>query len=106
MTVLLASYASILDPCYDGNMYTYATTKELKKRNYTINSQNITQENIHVTFMLEMKLQKYVFQQNMTMFVAANVPFLNQCDDVNVCTYAATKELKSKALTVNSQNIR
>ena len=40
------------------------------------------------------------------MFVAANVPFLNQCDDVNVCTYAATKELKSKALTVNSQNIR
>ena len=40
------------------------------------------------------------------MFIAANVPFLNQCDDVNVCTYAASKELKSKALTVNSQNKR
>ena len=40
------------------------------------------------------------------MLIAANVPFLNQCDDVNVCTYAASKELKSKALTVNSQNKR
>ena len=38
MSVLLASYASILDPCYDGSMYTYAMTKELIKRNYTINS--------------------------------------------------------------------
>ena len=49
----------ILDPCYDENMPTYAKNKELKKKEFTINKQNITQENgIHVTFMLKMKLQK------------------------------------------------
>ena len=43
-------------------MRTYATTKELKKKEFTINNQNRTRENgIHVIFMLEMKLQKYAF---------------------------------------------
>ena len=31
MALFLVSYASILNPCYDGNMRTYATTDELKK---------------------------------------------------------------------------
>ena len=57
-----ASYTSILDPCHDRNMPLYATAKELKKKKFTINNQNITQENgIHVIFMLEMKHQKYAF---------------------------------------------
>ena len=45
-------------------------------------------------------------KQNMIMFLAANVSFLNQCYDVHVITYATTKKLKSKAFTVNSQNIK
>ena len=45
-------------------------------------------------------------KQNMIMFLAANVSFLNQCYDVYVITYATTKKLKSKAFTVNSQNIK
>ena len=40
------------------------------------------------------------------MFLFANVPFLNQCYVINVSTFVTTKELKSKAFTVNSQNIR
>ena len=57
-----ASYTSILDTCHARNMRTYATTKELKKKEITINNQNITQENgMHVIFMFLMKLQKYAF---------------------------------------------
>ena len=37
MAVFPASHASILDPCYDGNMHTYATTKEVKKKEFAIN---------------------------------------------------------------------
>ena len=56
------TYASILHPCYDGNMRKYATIKKLKEKEFTINSQNMNQENgIYVPFLLEMKLQKYVF---------------------------------------------
>ena len=42
----------------------------------------------------------------MTIFLAANLPFLNQCYDVNVHMRATTKELKSKEFRVYSQNIR
>ena len=53
----LASYVFILDPCYDGDMRRFAKTEELKKKEFTINSQNITQENdIHLNFMLEINL--------------------------------------------------
>ena len=38
------------------------------------------------------------------MFLATNMPFLNQRYDVNVHTYATLQELKSKVFTVNSQN--
>ena len=63
-------HASILKPCQDGNIHTYATTKELKKIALRINIQNIKQRvGIQVTFILEIKPQKKdVFQQNMTVF--------------------------------------
>ena len=38
------------------------------------------------------------------MFLATNMPFLNQRYDVHVHTYATLQELKSKVSTVNSQN--
>ena len=61
MTVFSAYYASILDPCLDGNMRTYATTKELTKKEFTINIENINQAiGVQVTIILELKLQKYV----------------------------------------------
>ena len=53
MTVFSSTYVSFLDP---------ATTKELKKKEFTTKSQNINQENgIHMTFLLEIKLQKFIF---------------------------------------------
>ena len=53
---------SILSSCYDGNVHTYAPTKELKKKAFKINSRNITQAiGIQVTFMTEKELQKEQF---------------------------------------------
>ena len=59
-----------------------------------------------MTFSLEIKLQKYIFFQNMTIFLTANVPFLNPCYDRNVHTYAMTKELKKKAFKAKRENIK
>ena len=65
---------SILYPCYDGNVHLYATTKQLEKNAFTINSQNTNQEIcIQVTFSLEIKLQKYVFLAKYDHFLTANV---------------------------------
>ena len=53
MTVFSSTYVSFFDP---------TATKELKKKEFTIKSQNINQENdIHMTFLLEIKLQKSIF---------------------------------------------
>ena len=42
-------------------MRTYATTKELTKKELTINIENINQAiGVQVTIILELKLQKYV----------------------------------------------
>ena len=42
-------------------MRTYATTKELTKKEFTINIENINQViGVQVTIILELKLQKYV----------------------------------------------
>ena len=54
-------------------MHTSATTKQLKKKAFKINSQNIidySSEEIAVkkTFILEIKLQKYIFYQSTTVF--------------------------------------
>ena len=40
--------------------------------------------------MLEINIQKYIFQQNMAIFIASDVSFLNPCCDGNVHTYDAT----------------
>ena len=40
-TVFLMTFAFILNRCYDRNVYTHATTKELKKMAFRINSQNL-----------------------------------------------------------------
>ena len=43
-------------------IYTFATTKELKKKAFALNIQNVKQViGIQVTFMLEIKSQKYTF---------------------------------------------
>ena len=61
-------------------MNTYATTKQVENNAFTINSQNINQEIcIQVIFTLEIKLQKYIFRQTMTIFLTANVALLNAC---------------------------
>ena len=58
----------------------YATTKKPENNAFTISSQNIDKEIcIQVTFTLEIKLQKYIFLQNMTIFLTANVLFPNPC---------------------------
>ena len=46
---------------------------------------------MQVTFMLEIKLQKYAFNQNMTIFLAANVSFLNHCFEWK-CAYVCHKK--------------
>ena len=57
-------YASIFNPYKDENVHSYATTKELKKKAFTINSQNLKQAiGIQVTFILETKLKKIFFSK-------------------------------------------
>ena len=51
--------------CQDGNLHTYAATVELKKKAFLVNIQNKKQATgIRVTFMLKIKLQKYIFLAN------------------------------------------
>ena len=59
MTVFLATYTSIFNLCYNRNVHTYATNKELKKTAFTVKSQNIIEAiGIQVTFILEKKHRK------------------------------------------------
>ena len=58
----LAIEASILSPRQDGNVHTYATTKEVKTMKFRINSQNIEQTfGIQETLITEIKPQKERF---------------------------------------------
>ena len=58
----LAIEASILSPRQDGNVHTYATTKEVKTMKFRINSQNIKQAfGIQETLITEIKSQKERF---------------------------------------------
>ena len=58
----------------------YATAKELMKKVFTANSHNKNQKiGIQVTFILEIKLQKYIFYQNPTIFLTTYSPILNPC---------------------------
>ena len=66
----------------------YAMTKELKKKPFNGKVENVKQANdIQVTFILEIKLQKSIFQQIMATFLVANVSFLNHCYGGNVHMY-------------------
>ena len=70
-----------------------ATSEELKNDGFTLKSENTKETiGIQVTFISEIKLQKYTFLQNMAIFLAAIVSYLNSCFDGNLHTYATTKE--------------
>lgn len=57
-------------------MHAYATTKQLKKKECTKNSQNINKEIcVQVTFAVEIKAKKYIFVQNMTILSRWCGPF-------------------------------
>ena len=57
--VISVTFGFILNPCQNGNVHTYATTKEMKTMAIRINSRNIKQTiGIQVTFITEKKLQK------------------------------------------------
>ena len=61
-------------------MYTHATTYELKKKELTLNSWNMKQATgIQGTFILEIKLQQYIFYENLTIFSATYASILNPC---------------------------
>ena len=61
-TVISVTFGFILNPCQDGNLHTYATTKELKSKEFTLHNENIKQEiGIHLSFILEIKFQKQHF---------------------------------------------
>ena len=69
MAVSSATYLFILNTCYDWNGHAYATTKELKKKAFAKNNQNKNQEiSIQVTFILESKLQKCIFNHSLVIF--------------------------------------
>ena len=131
---LFSDFSVYFGPCWDGNVHTYATTWEIKKKGISLkkreykrsnwHSSNITlwnltsnehlhqiltiywatefgyvfhnlriankdiyskEENIkqaigiQVSFILEINLQKYIFWQNSTNFLAANMTFLSPC---------------------------
>ena len=65
-------------------MHTYATTKELKKKAFTVKYQNVKRNwqnaiGLEFTFTLENELEKYFFKHNMTRYLAASVSFLSLC---------------------------
>ena len=62
MTIFLAANVLFLNPSYDGNVYRYATSKELKKKAFRAKGEDIKQTiGIQLSFILEIKLQKYIF---------------------------------------------
>ena len=66
---------------------------------FVANSQDINQTvGIQVTIMLEIKLQKYIFRQIMSTFLAANVSFLNAFQDGDLHDYATIYKLTKKTL--------
>ena len=50
------NYASILNPDYEENVHTYATTKEIEKKIYDEESEKNQESGNQVTFILEIKL--------------------------------------------------
>ena len=56
--------------------------------------------------MFEIKLQKYFFEGNTTIFLAATFSFLNPYVDGNVHAYATTLKLKKKGVTFIGENMK
>ena len=57
-----------------------ATTKELKKETFKAKQENIKETiDRQFTFILKIKPQNHIFQQNVTNFGAGNATFLNLC---------------------------
>ena len=96
MTIFSKTCGCILNHCQGESMHTYQTTEELKTKEFTINCQNINQEiGIHVTFIFEIKLQKYVFCENMTKFKPLMCPFSNPLlgwESAHVCHNLRTEK--------------
>ena len=62
--------------------------QELKKNTFEVNSQNIKQDiDKQVTFVLVIKLQKYIFEQIIRIILARNLYFLKPYYDGNIHTY-------------------
>lgn len=96
---IFTRYSVLLNNCQDGTMHTFAITSEQKQKTVLVNSQHkkqardmqvtfmfqdklkakresIKQENcIKVILILEIKLEKYIFMQNMTIFQPVQHPF-------------------------------
>ena len=79
-TVFYVTYVSILNPCYDGNGHTYATTKEMKTMEFRINNENTKQASgIQVTFMTKQNLPKECFLAKKHCFLVTYTSILNPC---------------------------
>ena len=85
--MFLAKYGSFLcalcvhfEPYYDGSVHIYATTKELKKKAFKINSHNIKKEiGMQVTFIMGNNLQKEHFSSKNIAFLATYASIINPC---------------------------
>ena len=72
-------------------MHRYATTKELGKRSFKLNNQNMKQKfDIQVTFILEIQPQKHRFLGKSDFFLETCVFILNPCKNGNVHKYGTT----------------
>lgn len=77
-----------LKPCYNLYMRIYATSKELKKKAFSVKCQNMKQAvSMEVTFILVNKHQKNFFYQNTTLFrkLCINFEPLLGWESVYVC---------------------
>ena len=111
-----------MDRRQDENVHTYATTLELIKTRFTLNSKNIEEAiDIQVIFHLEFKILN-IYSNIWLFFQLLICPFFQtllrwECAyiyrNLNVHTYTATwmcihipqpNNLKMKAFTINSQN--
>ena len=72
MTIFSAAPMFFFNPCEDWNIYTYATTKELKKKAHTVKINNIKEAiNIQVTL-----ISKNKHQIKIQAFFSANYAFV------------------------------
>ena len=67
--VFSTNEGSIFKQCYDGKINTYATSQELKSKTFTLNNNNIKQEDdVELTFTVETRIQNQHFSQVIQQF--------------------------------------